>query len=114
MKDEIKKLLFDIKIAIEFIQSFTADTTTFEMYEKDFKTQSAVERQLISIAEAVNQIQKIDRNFKIESDYQIIAFRNRLVHAYDSIDNSIVWLIIKKYILELQQDIEQKIENLNA
>ncbi|GHV29824.1 hypothetical protein FACS1894177_01350 [Bacteroidia bacterium] len=38
------KYLFDIQHAISLIENFTKDTSTFADYEKDFKTQSAVER----------------------------------------------------------------------
>lgn len=32
--------------------------------------------------------------------------RNRLVHAYDSIDSSIVWVIIKKHLPNLKNEVE--------
>lgn len=70
------------------------------------KTQSAVERQLVIIGEALNHLRKTDSDLKIDNDHQIIAFRNRLVHAYDSIDNSIVWAILKRHIGKLKQEIE--------
>ena len=72
--------------------------------------QSAVERQLAIIGEALNKFYQNENNIKIENDKQIIAFRNRLVHAYDSIDNSIVWVIIKKHLPQLKSEVKKIIQ----
>lgn len=44
MTEKSRKYLFDILIAIDLIENFIADTHDFDLYEKDLKTQSAVER----------------------------------------------------------------------
>ena len=106
MTDKSKKYLSDILIAIDLIEKFTVDISDFNIYQEDLKTQSAVERQLAIIGEALNQLRKINPNLEIENDRQIIGFRNRLVHAYDSIDNSIVWAIINRHLIKLKEEIE--------
>jgi uncharacterized protein with HEPN domain len=93
-------------MAITLIREFTIDITEFNTYDKDRKTQSAVERQLVIIGEALNKLRLIENEFVIENDKQIIGFRNRLVHAYDSIDNSIVWAIINRHLEKLKVEIE--------
>ena len=93
-------------MAINLIREFTFEITDFNMYDKDRKTQSAVERQLVIIGEALNKLRLIENEFIIENDKQIIGFRNRLVHAYDSIDNSIVWAIINRHLEKLKVEIE--------
>ena len=103
---EIRKYLSDILIAIDLIEDFMSDVVDFNSYEKDTKTQSAVERQLMIIGEALNQIKKVDQEINIKKDKQIIGFRNRLVHAYDSIDNTIVWAILKLHLNELKEEIK--------
>ncbi|MGS2739704.1 HepT-like ribonuclease domain-containing protein [Sinomicrobium sp. M5D2P17] len=70
------------------------------------KTQSAVERQLVIIGEALNKLKKVEPNLEIENDKQIIGFRNRLVHAYDSIDNSIVWAILNRHLKKLKEEMQ--------
>ena len=90
MTEKSKKYLSDVLMAINLIREFTIDIADFNIYEKDRKTQSAVERQLVIIGEALNKLRQIESEIVIENDKQIIGFRNRLVHAYDSIDNSIV------------------------
>ncbi|GGZ65599.1 DUF86 domain-containing protein [Salegentibacter mishustinae] len=106
MMDKSKKYLSDILIAIDLIEKFTVEISDFNVYQEDLKTQSAVERQLAIIGEALNQLRKINPNLEIENDRQIIGFRNRLVHAYDSIDNSIVWAIINRHLIKLKEEIK--------
>ena len=53
MTDQGKKYLSDILQAINMIESFTADMSEYNEYIADLKTQSAVERQLGIIGEAV-------------------------------------------------------------
>jgi len=107
MTEKGKKYLSDILMAIDLIENFITDTPDFNLYEKDLKTQSAVERQLAIIGEALNKLKQTESDLSIQNDKQIIGFRNRLVHAYDSIDNAIVWVIIKRHLSELKKEIEK-------
>lgn len=104
MTEKSLKYLSDVLMAIELIQEFTLDFD-FTAYDRDRKTQSAVERQFAIIGEALNQFKKLEPSIKIENDKQIVAFRNRLVHAYDSLDNSIMWVVIQKHLGPLNQEI---------
>lgn len=96
----------DISLSINLIEEFISDIDTFGDYEEDIKTQSAVERHLAIIGEALNKLKKIDNDLIIENEAEIIAMRNRLVHAYDSIDSSIVWVIIKKHLPNLKNEVD--------
>jgi len=102
--------LSDILSAITLIEEFTINTTSFDKYNKDRKTQSAVERQLSIIGEAVNGFEKLEDVDSLEKARKIVGFRNRLIHAYDSIDNSIVWVIINRYLEDLKSEVVQKLE----
>lgn len=104
--EKSKKYLSDILMAIELIEEFTVGIYDFNLYDKDRKTQSAVERQLAIIGEALNQLKKTEPTLVIENDTQIIGFRNRLIHAYDSLDNSIIWAIINRNIKSLKIEIQ--------
>ncbi|MBZ9786808.1 DUF86 domain-containing protein [Psychroflexus sp. CAK57W] len=106
MTGKSKKYLSDILRAIDLIEKFTVDITDYKTYQGDLKTQSAVERQLAIIGEALNKLQKFEPDLEIENDKQIIGFRNRLVHAYDSIDNSIVWAILNRYLQKLKGEMQ--------
>ncbi len=109
MTERGKKYLSDIQIAIELIESFIKDTASFEAYAADLKTQSAVERQLSIIGEAVNKFKQECPDETLEHTQQIVGFRNRIVHAYDSIDNSIVWVVLKRYLSPLKEEVTKKL-----
>lgn len=105
MTEQSSKYLTDILMAIELIEDFTKDINSFSDYERDRKSQSAVERQLVIIGEALNQFKKLEPAIVIEHDRQIVSFRNRLVHAYDSIDNSVVWSILVRHLQPLKSEV---------
>ena len=107
MTEKSTKYLSDILMAIELIEEFIVDDKDFTLYKKNKKTQSAVERQLAIIGEALNQFKKLEPQIKIENDKQIISFRNRLVHAYDSLDNSMIWVIISRHLSPLKIEIQK-------
>ena len=106
MTEKSTKYLSDILMAVELIEEFIVDDKDFTLYDNDRKTQSAVERQLAIIGEALNQFKKLEPEVKIENDKQIISFRNRLVHAYDSLDNSMIWVIISRHLTPLKIEIQ--------
>jgi len=54
MTEKSKKYLSDVLFSIDLIREFTANITDFNSYHNDRKTQSAVERQLVIIGEALN------------------------------------------------------------
>ena len=45
--DRSKKFLSDILTSISLIEEFTKNNSSYDEYDKDIKTQSAVERQLM-------------------------------------------------------------------
>ncbi len=107
MTEKSTKYLSDILMAIELIEEFIVDNKDFTLYDQDRKTQSAVERQLAIVGEALSQFKKLEPEIKIENDKQIISFRNRLVHAYDSLDNSMIWVIISRNLTPLKIEIQK-------
>ena len=105
MREEVKKLLEDIRSSISKIELFTANISGFSQYQEDLKTKSAVERQLGIIGEAINKLFKIAPEIKLSSADQVIGLRNRIIHAYDSVDDSIIWVIIKNHLNGLKEEV---------
>jgi len=68
-----------------------------------------VERQLSIIGEAVNGFIKIEGVDSLKNAKKIVGFRNRLIHAYDSIDNAMVWVIIVRYLKDLKIEVGEKL-----
>lgn len=103
------KYYSDILLAVELVEQFITDTPDFTKYSVDRKTKSAVERQLVIIGEAINNLRKEEAP-ELTSGQQIISFRNRLVHAYDSIDDNIVWAILKRHLPLLKKEVEERLK----
>ena len=100
------KLFEDILIAIQDIESFSNGKTLAD-YKSDKLLQSAIERQLKIIGEALNRLKAIDKSHLdyITDANRIIGMRNILAHGYDAINDDIVWEAVKSHILILKAEI---------
>ncbi len=99
----------DMLRAIELIEAFMVQGRIdgFEAYTRHALVKSAVERQLGIIGEAVNKIRKLDPAHPIPEADRIVQFRNRLIHSYDTIDDTFVWPILQKHLPALKNAIQQ-------
>jgi uncharacterized protein with HEPN domain len=106
MRREVLKYLYDIQQACELLGTFTY-RRTFEDYQSDAMLRSAVERQFGIIGEAMKQALRLDPGLVavIRDTSHIIAFRNRLIHAYSQIAHDIVWGVIEGYLPSLHEDV---------
>ncbi|MGY5846588.1 HepT-like ribonuclease domain-containing protein [Salegentibacter sp. HM20] len=112
MDDRILKWLFDIKIAIEEIDSYFEGTQIdFQAYKKNLMLKRAVERDLEIIGEAINRIIKRDPEFthKITNAKAIIGLRNQVIHAYDNISDENIWSILITHLPKLKTEIDSLI-----
>jgi uncharacterized protein with HEPN domain len=110
MTEKEKKFLSDISNSIELIESFTKDLKSFADYQKDLKTKGAVERHLGIIGEAVNRFLKESDANTLKNAAQIVSLRNRLIHSYDNVDDSIIWSILTRHLRPLKDEVTGKIE----
>ena len=87
--------------AIAEIESFTAAGQSGFMADR--KTQSAVIRQLEIIGEAVKNLSKtLTTNQPLVPWRQIAGTRDRLIHAYFSVDLDAVWSMIEQDLPSLR------------
>lgn len=93
---DVRQYLFDIAEACGLLSKFIEGKSLAD-YSKDPLLRSGVERQLEIIGEALNQALRIEPNLKyrISDTEKIIALRNRLIHAYYSIDDETLWGILQ-------------------
>jgi uncharacterized protein with HEPN domain len=105
MSARAKKYLSDILKAIRLTEQFVRDTPTFEQYQVDLKTKSAVERQLEILGEAVNKYAKTSSGRPLSNTALIVSFRNRLAHNYDNVDDNIVWAVLSTYLPLLKDEV---------
>ncbi|SRR5258706_13241139 len=110
MTEKEKKFLSDISSSIELIENFTQDLKSFTEYQNDLKTKGAVERHLAIIGEAVNKFLKESDANDLKNATQIISLRNRLIHSYDNVDDSIIWSIITRHLRPLKDEVNKKLE----
>jgi uncharacterized protein with HEPN domain len=112
MDEKILKSLYDIKLAIDEIDSFLYnEEKTFLNYSKNILLKRGIERNLEIIGEAVNRVLKQNKDFSILNAKRIIGLRNQIVHACDAISDENIWSIVINHIPNLKIEIEEKINN---
>jgi len=111
----VEVFLSDIVNAAESIQTFVKDKT-FADYQSDPLLRSAVERQYITIGEALNQAISLDPRIgeKITSTSQIIRLRHRLAHGYFTIAHETIWGIVEKYLETLIRETDALLRERDA
>ncbi|MGA2405858.1 MAG: HepT-like ribonuclease domain-containing protein [Bacteroidales bacterium] len=87
MNEKQLKFLYDIKIAIDEIDSyFETELRNFDNYKKNSLLKRAIERNL-----------------------EIIGSRNQIIHGYDSISDENIWGIITNYLPKLKSEVNTMI-----
>ena len=103
---EEKKLLLDIKHSILSIDEHLENRRIFSEYNNNKTKRRAIERELEIIGEAMNRLLKLNDKISLSYTRMIVDLRNRILHTYDAIDETIIWKIIMKDIPILQNEIE--------
>ena len=75
---------------------------------------AAVEREFITIGEALNNLSRVDRDgsARIDQAVRIISVRNKLTHEYDRVDDALVWGVIQKSLSPLRATCSVFIDSL--
>lgn len=108
MQPRALKYILDIESVIEELEHFKSLVeNNFENYQKEIVVKRATERNLEIIGEAIKKFHSIEPNLKISSSAKIIGLRNLIAHAYDSVDDEIIWAIIQKNIPTLSEEIKK-------
>lgn len=103
--NKLLKYLLDIEQVISEIEEIKKRYEgDFREFQADWIAIRAVELDLQIIGEAVNAILKIDPTIIISSARNIVDLRNLIVHAYDAVDNAMLWGIIQKDIVLLKSE----------
>ena len=102
--------LLDILNSIESIEEYLGEDRNFKKYESSKLLRRAVERELEIIGEATNRILKIDSTIGISNTRRIVDLRNFVIHAYDSVDDVIIWGILIKDLPLLKKQVQKLLE----
>jgi uncharacterized protein with HEPN domain len=99
--------LTDIVEAADSIQKFLSGVNRKDFLRNDL-LRSAVLQKLSIIGEAASRLPLKFRTRHSEVEWgDIIGFRNIAVHAYFSVDGSIVWITATKEVPELSQKVAE-------
>jgi len=108
MRIDAAKLMEDIRFACVEIFTFTA-SVDLNAYRTDAMRRAAVERKFEIIGEACNRLKTVDQGLfnRLSNAQEIVSFRNRLIHGYDSVDDAIVWDVIQTKLPLLLEEVER-------
>lgn len=107
MDERIKKYLTDILVSIDAIDSYLQHKREFNFYQQNKMIRRSVEREIEIIGEATNRLLKLSPNILITSASKIVDQRNLIIHAYDAINNEMIWAVVVKHLPILKMEIEQ-------
>jgi uncharacterized protein with HEPN domain len=112
---ETKKYFFDIAESCDLIAQFTAGKTLAD-YQSDPLLRSGVERQFEIIGEALSQAIRHDPTVAelISNTSRIISFRNRLIHGYATVADTVVWGVLETNLPVLTREVKAFLEKENT
>jgi uncharacterized protein with HEPN domain len=112
MPPEALKFVYDIEQACSLIEEFTAGKCV-EDFRQGVQFRSAVERQFITIGEALQQLirQMPGIEKSISEARRIVNFRNVMVHGYAQIMPDTVWGVVEKDLPVLHDEMRRLIAN---
>jgi len=111
MTFEEKKLLTDVIVSISSINDHLEGRRIFDEYLKNKTKRRAVERELEIIGEAVSKLLKINPGISISYSRQIVDLRNKVIHAYDNVNDVVIWSIVMNHLPLLKLEAESLIND---
>lgn len=113
MQDKLLGWLEDIRLAADNVIRFAGEHDLLAYLGDDLR-RSAIERQLITLGEAMAQFAK---DFPAEAATihewrEAISFRNILVHRYRTLDHVLIYGIIRKKLPALRDQVAAMIADL--
>lgn len=107
----VLKALDDVRDCASFVIE-AADGKDLAGYRSDRIFRQAIERNLEIIGEAIGRIARLDPETasRISEHRQIVAFRNRLIHGYDLLDDELVWSTVQTEVPVLLSEVEALLE----
>ncbi|MDD2799683.1 MAG: DUF86 domain-containing protein [Bacteroidales bacterium] len=110
MAEKVLKYLYDIKFAIDEIDSFFENRPKrFEDYAVDILLKRGIERNLEIIGEAMNRILRENPEINIANAKRIVGLRNQIIHGYDSVSDENIWGVVIRHLPQLKEEINNLI-----
>ena len=107
--------LHDILRAVDLVE-VAVGSRTWEEYGQDAVLRAAVERQFITIGEALAQLLRLEPGLGggVSHARSFIAFRNILVHGYGEIEDEVVWASAHEDLPVLRREVEALLGEMGA
>lgn len=105
MNSEVSAALHDVLQSIADIEDFIGQGRDFKVYVADRMLKAAVERKIEVIGEAINRCAALWPDIPITQRRKSISTRNRVAHAYDAIDDALIWGIVVNHLPLLKQEV---------
>jgi len=112
MPRDPRAFVWDVRSAADKIASFVRGKTVDEFVRDDLLN-SAVERQLEIIGEALNQLTKAapDMAGRIEDLPKIVGLRNILIHGYAIVKRELLWRAVQENLPQLRTTVDRLLES---
>ena len=107
MDNKQNKLLKDILNCVIRIDIYTGTKKMFTEYDNNPLMQDGVERNLITIGEAMNNLLKLNPAIAISKARKIVDTRHKLTHGYDEIENLQIWSVVINHLPTLKLEVEK-------
>jgi len=106
--------LRDIVACIALIEQFVAGMD-FQAYQKEEKTKSAVERQLLTLSEAAKALGERAETLCPGHDWKgLRGMGDLLRHAYHRIDDQLVWDSVTRELPPLKKSVEEALLRISS
>ena len=106
MKHNVLKYLEDIRLSILDIENYVANIASAKQIEENKLLFDALCRRFAIIGEAVYQADKIDKHLPITDKAKIKGLRHIIVHDYDLVRATDLWIIISKNLPILKTEVD--------
>ena len=113
MRIEIKKYLYDILTSINSIEEYLKGKRNFFEYKNNKLLRRGIEREIEIIGEAMNKVLTIQPECKIKNARKIVDTRNWVIHAYDTVDDVVIWNIVSNHLPKLKIEIDELLGPIN-
>ncbi len=112
MKEEILVWLHDIHTEIVAIEDYFVSTggKSFATFSNNRMLKKAVERSFEIIGEAMKRVLHVDAEVTVRNANKIVAFRNKISHEYDKLDDETLYSIVIRYLPDLKEDVAKILE----
>lgn len=103
---------------LESAKHISEDTSgmTYDVFLQDRRTRQLVERNFLTIGEAVNRLRRHAPELvaRLSTHNEIVAFRNALMHNYDDISYPRVWRAVRESLPVLRAEVDVLLREMDA